>query len=185
MPGAAGDVDDAADAVLGGHLPVHPDGEPQRADQIHLHREGVEQRGALEVVVAARCALNALHQFGNAFRVRRRNRPAGVVHQDVDAAVGGHDVGDEGVDRAVVALVANPLGRARRPVGVDAGDGVQRRPRAADDCGAGPQQLVGDADTDAPAGPGDDRDLAVEHAHEPTLLSLTVTARQSYCATHE
>jgi hypothetical protein len=34
MPGAAGDVDDAARAVLGAHLPVRADGEPQWADEL-------------------------------------------------------------------------------------------------------------------------------------------------------
>src|ERR1700748_1382822 len=124
MPGTAGDVDDAAEAVLGDHLPVYPDGEPQRADQIHLHCEGVKQRGAFEVVVAARCTLNTLHEFGNALRMRRRNRPAGVVHQYVDAAVGGHDVSDERVDRAMVALVANLLRSAGRPSAAVAGGAV-------------------------------------------------------------
>ncbi len=71
------------------------DGEPERTDQVHLHGEGVKQGGALVLVVAAGCALDALHEFGNALRVRRRNGTAGVVHQDVDPAVGGDDFGDE------------------------------------------------------------------------------------------
>src|ERR1700742_4456173 len=119
MPGTAGDVDDAAEAVLGDHLPVYPDGEPQRADQIHLHCEGVKQRGAFEVVVAARCTLNTLHEFGNALRMRRRNRPAGGCAPP--------DISDERVDRAMVALVANLLRSAAPPFAVDAGDAVQRR----------------------------------------------------------
>lgn len=101
--------------------------------------------------------------------VRRGNGAAGVVHQDVEATVDGHDVGDERVDAAVVALIADPLKGPLGPVRFDAGDGVQRRARAADDGGAGPQQFVSDAHPHAPAGPGDDRDLALEDAHRSTL----------------
>src|SRR5271166_5047098 len=181
MPGATGDVDDAAGAVLGAHLPVRADGEPERTDQVHLYRECVKQRRAREVVVAARGTLNALHEFGNALRMRRWDRSAGVVHQDVDPAKAVHDVADEGVDRMVIALVANLLRRAGRPVRFDAGDVVQGRARAPDDRRTGSEQFVRDADPDAAAGSGDDRDLAFKDAHHgPSLewltVSLTVTA---------
>ena len=49
----------ATGSVLQFHLAVDPDGEPQRTDQVHLHGERVEQHGAFEVVVGARCALDA------------------------------------------------------------------------------------------------------------------------------
>jgi hypothetical protein len=90
-------------------LAVSPDGEPHRADQVHLHGEGVEQHGAFEVVVAARRALQSLHQDGDVFGVRRRHGAAGVVDQDVDPAIGVGDLGHEGVDGAVIALIAHHL----------------------------------------------------------------------------
>ena len=68
-----------------------------------------------------------------------------------------------------VALIADPLRGARCPVRFDAGNGVQRRARAADDRGARAQQFVGDTDADAAAGSGDDRDLAVENTHLSTF----------------
>ena len=54
---------------------------------------------------------------GDILDVRRWDRAAGVVHQDVDAAVGVDDPLDEGVDRAVIALVADHLGERSRPLG--------------------------------------------------------------------
>ena len=128
MARAAGDVDDAAGAVLVAHLAVHADGEPQRADEVHLDGERVKQHGALEVVVGARRALDARHQCGNVLGVRRGDRPAGVVDQDVDSAVALDHRGDHRVDRMVIALIADHLVGTFRPprLGVHAGDGVQR-----------------------------------------------------------
>ncbi len=67
---------------------------------------------------------SALHEFGNVLDVRCRHGAAGVVDQDVDAAVVGHHRVDERVDSAVVALVADQLGERCRPlrvVGLHAG----------------------------------------------------------------
>src|SRR6201986_183453 len=183
MSGAAGNVDDATGSVLSGHLPVGADAKPERTDQVHLPRISVKQCRAFVVVLAARCALDTLHEFGNVLDVRCRYGPAGVVHQDVDPAVRAHDFADKGVDRLVVTLIADLLGGSVRPVRVDAGDGIQRRARAPDDGGPGAQQLMGDADAHAPAGSGDDRDLPIEDSHHihPSEL-LTVTAIRSYSA---
>ena len=164
---AAGDVDDRPGAVLVAHLPVDADGEPQRADEVHLDREGVEQHRALEVVVAARRALDLRDERGDVLDVRRGHRAAGVVDQDVDAAVGRGHLRHHCVDGAVIALVADHLGGACAQSGsVSApGSASSLRTRAADDRGTCAQQFVRDADADAPAGAGDDRDLAVQHAH--------------------
>src|ERR1700744_3158037 len=137
MPRTAGNIDDATDSVLNGHLPTGPDGATEWADQVHLHRAWVKYHGGVIFVAAARCALDALDELGNALRVRRRYGPAGVVHQDVEAAVGSHDFGDEGIDRPVIALIADLLGGAGCPLRVDAGDAVQRRARTPNDRGAG------------------------------------------------
>ena len=59
MSCAAGDVDDAAGAVPVAYPAVDADGEPERADQVHLDRELVAQRGPLVVVIAAWCVLDA------------------------------------------------------------------------------------------------------------------------------
>lgn len=48
---------------------------------------------AFEFVVAARRALDALNKLGDDLHVWCRDGATGVVHQDVDAAVGGDDVG--------------------------------------------------------------------------------------------
>ena len=58
------------DAVLAAHLPVDAKGEPQRADQVHLDGERVEQRRPLEVVVGARRTLDPADQFRDVFDVR-------------------------------------------------------------------------------------------------------------------
>ena len=69
----------------------------------------MEQRRAFIVVVAARRALDARDEFGDVLDVRSGNGAARIVDQDVEAAVDGDDLGDEGVDRVVIALVADQL----------------------------------------------------------------------------
>lgn len=70
MAGATGDVDDAARPVLALHLPVDPDREPQRADQVHLNGERVEQHRAFEVVVGGGRPLDARDQGGDILGMR-------------------------------------------------------------------------------------------------------------------
>src|SRR3954447_523883 len=109
MTGAAGDVYDRPDTVLAAHLPVDADGEPQRADQVHLDGEGVEQRGPLEIVVGARRTLELGDEFRHILDIGARYGAPRVVDQDVDAAVGVDNLGNHRVDGTEIALVANHL----------------------------------------------------------------------------
>ena len=95
-----------------------------------------------------------------------------------------NDIGDERVDRPMVALVADALFGARRPVGVVGGarQAGQRSARAPHDDGAGPEEFVGDSDADAATGAGDDGDLAVQHSGHRGSDPLTVTVTSAYCA---
>ena len=165
MSGAARYVDDATRSVLVAHLAVGADGEPQRADEVHLDGEGVKQHGALEVVVGARSALDAGHQRRNVLCVGGGNGAAGVVDQNVESTVAFDDLADHCVDRVVIALVTHQLVTTLGParLGVSTGNAVQRRARAADDEGTCPEQFVSNADSDTSTGAGHDRDLAVEH----------------------
>src|SRR5215210_8509743 len=75
----AGDVDDGAYAVLAAHLPIDAQGEPQRADQVHLDGEGVEKGSPLVVVSGTRRALDLADQLRYVLDVRRRHGATGIV----------------------------------------------------------------------------------------------------------
>jgi hypothetical protein len=87
----------------------------------------MKQHCPLEVVVGARRALDARHQRGNVFGVRRGDCPAGIVDQDVDSAVMLDHRRDHRVDRMVIALIASHLVGTFRPprLRVHAGNSVQ------------------------------------------------------------
>ena len=169
------------------HLAIDPDGEPQRADQVHLHGERVEQHGAFEVVVGARCPLQFGHQRRDVLDVRCGYRAAGVVDQDVDAAVGLDDLLDEGVDARGNRLGRRPSGRNARPTRVrpPLRAGVERGPRATDDRRPGAQQFVRDAHTDAATGARDDGDLAVQCAHAETITRVIILWQGRSAARHQ
>ena len=133
----------------------------------------MEQRRAFELVGAARGALDLLHELGDVLDVRGRDGAAGVVHEDVDAAVGVDDPRRRSIDGAVVALVAHPSRTVRAAASVCARERGSPA-RATDDGRACLEQSARDADADAATRSGDDRDLAVERTHPQNDKALNV-----------